>query len=1036
MKTIISWWAKNSVAANLMMLIILIGGTVSFFTIERELMPYVTFPGAVVDVSWPGASPEDIEEQISMRIEDALADIPNLDQLRSFSREGQSTVEAQGLSNVDPDVFMQTVKLRVDQISTLPAAAERAQVRKFESSDEIMRVAVLGHVDERLLKRTAEKVRRDLSLSPHVPSVELFGTRDEEVSIEVSESELRAYGLTIAEIAAAVRASSLNVSAGTVKSGIGHIQLKTRNVADSQAEFEKIVIKQLPGGNRLYLGDVATVKDGFEEIGFLATVNGQPAILVQIQSGPNMDIVKMSKFVKDYMKTEAPNLPPGITMTLWDDGEAMYSGRIRSILENFGAGLLLVFLTLFLFLRPRIALWVSIGIATAFAGGLMLLPILGISFNMISTFAFLLVIGVIVDDAIIVGEAIHTRIEAGESGTDAVINGTQLVLKPVIFAVLTTMIFFAPSMFLTGGMSKFTMAISLVVIMALLFSLIEALLILPAHLAHLPPMHKDTRFARFQAKFANGIGWVADHIYMPTLRAALRRRYLTAAIFIGTMIISIGALSNGYVKTEFMPSSETDQIAITANLPQGTPYTRTLEVLRQIQDAEKQLEKEINDSTGGQGKLIENWYTRSRDNQVLALVKLVPPETRTLTAEQAATRLRELIGDVPDAEEIEVNYQDNWNGPPIRYVLNGADLDQLNMAADALMEKIRSFDGVYNVVNDTQSSAEEIAFDLRPGAQALGLTTADVARQVRRGFFGEEVQKLPRDGEDVRVYVRYPRADRESLEFLNDVRIRTPQGSAVPLSSVADLRYGQGTSRIVRRERQRAIVISAEALPEIANDVKKTLRNDYFDEFDAAYPSITRGQISQSNDEAQMMKEMFSFSLIAIGIAYILMAIAFASYWQPLLILLAAVPFCFTGALAGHFFLGHSLSMFSWLGISAAAGVAINDNLVLLDYLNRLRAKGASAGEALLMAGRHRFRPILLTSVTTFLGLLPLMMEQSIQAQMLVPIGVSLAFGVLFALFVTLLLVPALFAIGVDVLRVFSRKTRAEQISIDDGLAA
>jgi len=482
------------------------------------------------------------------------------------------------------------------------------------------------------------------------------------------------------------------------------------------------------------------------------------------------------------------------------------------------------------------------------------------------------------------------------------------------------------------------------------------------------------------------------------------------------MILTIGLVANGLVKSTFFPESESDQIEISVELPEGTPYTRALEVLAQLQHAEETLQKEIAEKDGD---LIENWYTRSRDSNILALVKLVPPETRALTAKETAERLRALIGEIPDAENINVNYQDNNNGPPIQYVLNAKNFEDLQAAADELMGQLRSFEGVFNVVNDMESASEEVQFDLRPGAESLGITTADVARQVRQGFFGEEVQRLPRDGEDVRVYVRYPRVDRESLDFLNAIRIRTTDGRELPLGAVADLRFERGTNQILRRERQRAIIVSAEVVSERIEEIRKALNDDFFTEFDQRHPQVTRGNIGRAQGEAEFQAELLTFFLIAIGTAYFLVAISFKSYFEPILILLAAIPFCYCGMIIGHLAMGQAMSLLSILGMFAAAGVAVNDNLVLLDYVHRLRDQGMDGAQALIEAGTRRFRPILLTSLTTFIGLMPLLTERSLQAQWLIPIGISLAFGVLFALFVTLFFVPALYGIGADIRRFF-----------------
>jgi len=1019
MNGILYWWANNKVAANLLMIILLISGFTTFTGINRELDPYVEFPGAQITVVWQGASPQDVEDQIVVRLEEAISRIREVDQMWAVAGEGAGTVWAIGKNNTDEAKLLADLKREIDSINTFPPAAEEPRINLFANQQEIIRIAIHGDVEERVLKQYAEKVRRNLSLYPSVPAVRMFGIRNEEVSIEISEEALRRYGLTFDDVATAVRASSVNLSAGNVRTEIGDVQLRTRNLADNSSEFGNIIVRQLSNGAVIRVRDMAVVKDGFENVNLLATVNGERTILVNIISGPDMDVLKLSKDVEEYLEEARKTAPAGVTLTLWNDQSEAFKGRMSTIFLNFVTGLILVLITLLLFLRPIIALWVSVGIAVAFAGGLALLPTFGVSFNMLSTFAFLLVIGVIVDDAIIVGEAIHSKVEDGETGIAASVNGARMVKMPVIFAVLTTMIFFAPWMFLSGSTSEFTRSISIVVILSLTFSLVESLLILPAHLSHLKPTKPTSKIAIMQQNLADSIVKFANNVYRPIMAAALKRRYLTATLFFAMMILSVGLINNNIVKTSFFPEIESDQVEINVELPIGTPYSRTLEVLKTIQDAEKTLVQQVEEESGATGTLIENWYTRSRDNEVLAIIKLVPPENRSLKAKVAADRLRALIGDIPDAEKISIEYGDNNQGPPIEYVLNSTNNEDLAIATDALMAKLSSYDGVYNVANDSQSPAEEVNFTLKPGAQALGVTSNQVARQIRQGFFGEEVQRLPRDGQDVRVYVRYPKEDRESLDHLRNIRIRTNDGRELPLYTVANIEYTKGVSQILRRERQRAIVVSAEVTSERIKEIREDLDENYFEEFDIAHPNVRRGNIGRAEGEAEFLREITTLGGMAIAIAYFLVAIAFRSYSTPLLILFAAIPFCFTGAMMGHFIMNLQLSLFSYFGIMAAAGVAVNDNLVLIDYVNRLRDRGLSGAQALLEAGTKRFRPILLTSLTTFVGLFPLMMERSIQAAFLVPVAVGLAFGVFFALFVTLFFVPTLYAIGADLRRFF-----------------
>ncbi len=1014
MNGIVAWWAKNPIAANLLMVALLGAGLVAYFTMDRELEPHIKFPGAQISVAWFGAGPKDIEEQITTRLEEAISRIEGVEELWSMSRESMGTLWVLGERTLDQDAFLARVKREIDAIPSFPPAAERPQITPFSSNTQIMRLVLYGDVDARILQRYGEKMRRELALLPHVPSAVLSDTRAEEVSIEVSEDMLRQYGLRFSDIAAAVRQASINVSSGNLRTEIGDMQLRTRQLADSKQDFERIIVRQTQDGATILLGDVAKIIDGFADVNLRARFDGHRAIMINVRSGPNMDVVKMAEEVKAYIKKTKPLLPGGMSVHLWDDASEHFTDRISTILWNFLTGLLLVVATLLLFLRPIIAFWVSVGIAISFAGGLAFLPINGVSFNMISTFAFLLVIGVVVDDAIIVGEAIHRENEHGRYGVTAAIAGTKMVIKPVIFAVLTTMIFFAPWMFLSGPTREFTRAISLVVILALAFSLIESLFILPAHLAHLKPINPKNALAKFQKKMADSIVSFAHHTYRPAIVWSIKHHWITAAAFLAAFIMSIGLMSQGVVKFTFMPETESNQIKINIQLPDGTPYARSLDVLAQIEAAKNTLQDEV---VRGGGVLVENWYVRSRETQILGLLKLADPNMRAMSAKQTALRLRQLIGPIPGAQQIQIEYRDGNTDPAIEYVLNSDDLDDLAAATNELMTQLQSYEGVYNVVNDSQSAADEIQFTLKPGAQSLGITITDIATQIRQGFYGIEVQRLPRNGQDVRVYVRYPKENRESLDYLKNMRIRTNDGRELPLFVVADLSFGPGVSRILRRERQRAVVISAEAAAERVSDVRKDMKKNYLKAFAKAHPNVRRSLIGRAKSQSKFLREILILSGGALALAYILLAIAFRSYGEPWLILGAAIPFCYMGAVLGHLAFGLHMTVFSFLGMMAAAGVAVNDNLVLLDYVHRLRASGMGGARALVEAGVERFRPILLTSLTTFVGLMPLMLEQSIQAAFLIPVGLSLAFGVLLALFVTLFLVPSLYAIGADIRR-------------------
>lgn len=1035
MNRLIAWWAKNSVAANLVMIGIFVAGFIQFNQMEREMDPQVRFPGLQISVAWPGASPQDVEEQLVARIEESVSDMDAIEWVRSSSREGIGQVYILAEQQVDFNQFMNDVKIRVDSISSFPTDMEQPIVQQWVNRDEFIRIAVHGDMTERELKRLAETLRREVAQLPAITVVQLFGTRSEEISIEVGEDALQRYGLTFSDVATAIRNSSMNQSSGTVRTEVGTYQLKVRSQADTEAEFANIIIKETTDGGVIRVGDVATVIDGFEDNPILATLNGEPGVLIQVMTTEIMDIVTASESVRKWIAERQNTLPHGAKLTLWNDQAEDFKGRMETIGSSAFMGLILVLGILMLTLRPRVALWVAVGIATAYAGAFVFLPTVGVSLNMLSTFAFLLVLGIVVDDAIVVGEGIHSESTRLGGGTKSAISGAQLVSKPVIFGVLTTIMAFMPWLFLGGSTSEFTRHITWVVILALSFSLIESLLILPAHLSTMKPRKDQNRLGRMQKAVSHSIINFAHNHYRKIGEFALRNRYLTTSFFVGLLVIGFGMFGNGLVKKSFMPDIESDEIIVNVVLPEGAPYSRALEILAQLQAAEKELENEVNDLTDGQGGLIENWYTRSRRDSVIAIVKLTPPESRpeavqSMSAKDASVRLRELMGDVPDAKEVSVQYTQGNRDPGFELSIRHPDLDVLRAATNELEDQLRTYENLYDVRNNLEGASEEIRLTLKPGATKLGLSLAEINRQVRQAYFGEEVQRVPRNGQDVRVKVRYPVESRRSIESLNNFFVRTADGREVPLMAVADLEYAPGIKSIQRWNGNRAARISADLKDDVRGDINKDLEENFYPAWEAKYPGIIRGSVGQAEGEARFIKEVIGLYFMAFFAMYTLLAVAFKSYSQPILILIA-IPFAFVGAIVGHAALDMTMAIFSYFGIAAAAGVVVNDNLVLMDYCNKLREKGMDAKEAIVEAGVARFRPILLTSVTTIVGLVPMMLERSIQAAFLQPIVVSLAFGVFMAFFVTLLMVPSLYGIGLDIKagarKLFRRRNKGDQ---------
>lgn len=1026
MERLIGWWAHNAIAANLLMFGILLAGVLGFNSMERETFPSFKPAQVQVEVIWPGAAPQEVEEQIIVRIEEALSGLDNVYRIYSTATEGYGQLDIVTYASVDIEEFLNEVKGIVDAVNALPRDMENPRVKRTIYRQEIFRVAVHGKdLSERTLTNLAEDIRDEVAALPYVSIVDLFGTRREEVTVEVSEDALRKYNLSFAEVAGAIRNSSLNLSTGRIRTETGDVLLRARNLANTEAEFSAIVIKQSSQGAIIRVSDVAKVIDGFEDEEILATMNGEPAVLVQVMSTDNMQIVKTSDAVRAWMEERQKTLPDGVNLSIWLDEADAYKSRMSTISSSATLGLALVFLVLFLSLRPKVALWVTGGIAVAFMGTFAILPGSDVSLNILSTFAFLLVLGIVVDDAIVVGESIYDHSHKLE-GTDAAIKGAYAVSKPVVFAVLTTMVAFAPWFFLTGEDAQVTRQLSIVITAALTISLIEAFLILPAHLRHLEHREKLGRVAQWQKNIEQSIVRFAHHKYRRWVSVAVAHRYITSSAFIAVFVVSVGVFQHGWVKFNFMPEVEAERINLQVTLPTGTPYSRALEVLDQLQKAELALIEEVEnraESDGGSGKLIEGWYTRSRRDSVIAIVNLAPPEVRDLSAKEAAERLRELVGDVPDADEIEINYTMNNSTPRVSYVIKHRDMEMLQAAATELKSKLHQYEGTYYVRDNMRGETFELHMQLLPGAEKLGIDLAMVSQQVRQAYYGEEVQRLPRENGDVKVMVRYPKSSRYNMESLNNFMVRAGDGREIPLMSIVEVELVAGVQRIQRRDGERMVQVTADVVGDYMSDINTDVVDNFLPTLEERYPGIIIGHSGQALAEELFFQELFSLYAVALFLMYALIAVAFRSYFLPLLVM-TAIPFGFMGAVYGHLAFGVSMALFSFFGIGAAAGVVVNDNLVLVDYIERLRKEGVAATEAVVDAAVARFRPILLTTVTTFVGLVPIMLERSTDAQFLKPAVLSLAFGVLFALFVTLVLVPSLYCVGEDIRRGFAALPR------------
>jgi multidrug efflux pump subunit AcrB len=1016
----VRWFIDNPIAANLLMVFLVVGGFLGIPALDKQFFPEFELNRVSVTMAYPGAGPREVEEQIGVRIEEAIHDLSGIKEIRTTARQGMGTV----LVEAEPDYDMQRltaeIKTRVDAINSFPVDAERPVVTEIAYRHHMAVVSLAGDLGERELKELGEYLRDDLARQPYVSVVELATPRPYEVSVEVSEYTLRRYGLTFADVVLAIQGSSLNLPAGAIKASDGDIQLQTRGQAYDRYDFERIPLLTTREGTQVLLGDVATVVDGFEDVDVRTRFNDKPSHNLHVFVTSNPNTLKTSDVVHKWAAEAQTRLPPGVELSVWRDSSVPFKGRVDTLLKNGIGGLLLVFLVLVLFLRPKLAMWVCVGIGVAFMATLFLLQYTGVSLNMISLFAFLLILGIVVDDAIIVGEAIHARQMAGESGAKGALNGARSVIKPVMYAVISTMIFFAPMLFMPGEMAQAAAAIPVVVILALMFSLVECLLILPPHLAHMRPPRKS-RFASInrlevlRQRCADSMTRFASQVYRPFLAKCLQANLLVGAIFLVALLISLALYAGGWLRTGFFPSINSDYVQAEIELPEGGAYADTLRILRQVESAALTVKAEYNSdpSLNAFGPVIGHIDSSGRANDIEVTIESTSDLVDT---KELAARWRELIGDIEPVKSFQLDYTINERGKPIKLVLASNSIQDLRAVSLELRQALESYPGVYDINDTLDSPREEIVLDLKPAAENLGVTLAEVARQVRQAFYGAEAQRIPRTKEDVKVMVRYPEQERLSVESLSEMRVRTPGGDEVPFDTVAEIRYEPGYQTIERLDRKRTLEVSADVALGTSDPravVNEIIRN-HMPEWREKYPGLSMGLDGELQEESEFMSAMLTYMGLSMLIIYALMAIPFRSYWQPILVL-TAVPFGIMGAIFGHLILNWQVSMFSLMGVIACAGVVVNDNLVLIDRINQLRAAGHGVMDALLQAGEDRFRPIILTSLTTFIGLLPIMAETSVQAQFLIPMVTSLAFGVLFATGVTLLLVPCLYLLGEQV---------------------
>ncbi len=1020
-KGIIAWFAYNPVAANLLMLIIMAVGIGAAFNIQRSMMPAIDVEWIYINAPYPGAAPEEVEKGIVLKIEEAINDVDGIKRVESQAYESYAMIWIEPQDGVDLSRLLDDVQNRVDAIPHFPEEAEKPIISQPEVMFPALTVQIAGDLDERSMKAMASEIRLELLAYPEISAADIIGARDYEIAIEISEQLLREYHLTLGDVANVIARSSLDLPAGSVQTENGDIMLRTLGQAYVQQDFEAIVLKTWPDGARLMLRDIATVNDGFVDGRGFSTFNGKYSLGINIFAMGKQDIIETADAAKAYVLEKQARLPDGVKLQIWNDSTYYLEGRLGMMVKNLAMGALLVFIILALFLEIKLAFWVMLGIPVCFLGAMALIstPYIDASLNMISIFGFILVLGIVVDDAIIMGESAYSEQERNGHSVDNIITGVHRVATPATFGVLTTIVAFTPTLFVEGAFAPFPEACGWVVILCLIFSLIESKWILPAHLAHSKPTRNRFLLQVDHVQEATN-RWLSAFIhnrYRPLMQRCINNRYLTLSLFLSMLILCSGLIIGDVVRTILSPDTPGEALQVELRMSQGTPELRTQQVIQKVAAALLAVEEDYQNKNNTDEKLIAHMgaYGFDRINGHID-VELTKDDQRSLPTREIERRWREKIGRVHGAEVFAIANSDGPSfGPDIAFDLMHKDFGTLGLAAAELEESMTRYTGVYDIRNGASDTADEFHLDILPEAESLGLTRYDLASQVRHAFYGAEAQRVQRGIDEIKVMVRYPRADRENVNSLNSMFIRTPEGEEVPFETVAVADVRQGLLKATRLNFQRAAEVTAQAdkaLVEpgkIISDIEEKILPPILEK----YPGLAYRVSGLAEEEKKMAVSMgVGFGLALFGI-YALLAIPTKSYLQPLIIM-GVIPFGMIGAIVGHWLTGYAVSMMSVMGLIALSGVVVNDSLILVDHVNKAVANGEDRHSAVLGAGVKRFRAIMLTSLTTFFGLAPMLLERTAQAQFMVPMAISLAFGILFATVITLLLVPCLYIILED----------------------
>jgi multidrug efflux pump subunit AcrB len=1042
----VSWMAKNSVAANLLMLVAIVGGLLSAFSLKQEVFPEFELDVVAVTVTYPGASPSEIEQGIVLAVEEAVRGLDGVKRTQSVAAEGVGNVSIELLLGANPDKVLADVKNAVDRIQTFPLDAEEPTVSLLSRRRAVISLIFSGELEDAMLHDIAERARAELLALPEITQVELAGVRPLEISIEVPRQRLEAYGLTLEQIAQQVRAASVELPGGGIDTKGGEVLVRVADRRKRGSNFGDIMLRSPASTEEIRLSDIATIVDGYEDTDQESYFDGHPAVRVTAYRVGDETPMDVSDAVRKYAKRIEEELPETVSVAVWNDDSELLRSRIDLLVRNAKSGLLLVLITLALFLRRRLAFWVALGIPISFLGAFVVMGSLSASINMVTLFALIVTLGMVVDDAIIVSENIHSKRMQGMGPLKAAIVGAREMSVPVVFSILTTCAAFAPLLFIPGVMGKIMSLIPIVVMAVLFVSLVESFFVLPAHLAH--EGQADSFWSKtfapvfsiifrpidlVQRAVSNALEKFIERVYRPTLALLLRWRYAGMAFGIASLMVCFSLVKNGVVPFSFFPVLEGDVVTASVRLPYGTPVERTAEVTRILQKAANETVEQFGGESikrgaftlvgeGPRGRGPSAGAASQGSHLAVVELGLVPSEQRDFSSQLFADEWRAKLPPIPGVEALTISSAAGPGaGKAVDVQLSHRDSRVLAAASEELFERLREYPTLTNIDNTYSAGKPQLDFSLRREALGLGLTSSDIARSLRSAFFGAEALREQRGRNEVKVRVRLPEEQRSSEYDLEQLTVGTPSGNFVPLTYAADFKRGQAPTAITREDGSRNVNVSGELKTGVQSPrpVLESLERDVFPELGAKYPGLSMRLVGQQRERAESFASLGPNFLFALFVIFALLAVPFKSYIQPVVVM-TAIPFGVLGAVLGHMLMGYELSFISVLGIIALSGVVVNDSLVLVDAINQYRKRGQGAWEAVIDAGARRFRPILLTSLTTFFGLLPMIFETSRQARFLIPMAISLGFGALFVTAIALLLVPSLYIIVEDFRKLFT----------------